>query len=449
MKSITLFLTGSLLWGCSIDGLDPGTGNAGDKAPETQEGRFNAFLKQEMTGIYFWADQTRQKAGSVALDTNSQGYFDALKYAGDAWSRLDGGAFEDELAGVDDGSDSGFGWIATIWTLGASSTIEAKINHVYPGSPADEAGLQRGDMITRVDGSALSDANLSKLFNTRTAITVQTRKKNKTESTLTLTPREFDVTPIANETIIESGGKKIGYMFYTSFVYKNSQSLDDLSAAFTRFKQAGVEEFILDLRYNGGGYLSAAIRLSSLLAPGKNVEQQDVLIYKTWNEEYQQQFAGNAVERFDNQLPASARLELPRLWVLTSSNTASASEIVISGLAPYMDVITIGDKTTGKNAGGSIFVFPDDKSKGVYLITMEYTNSNGKSVAGGIPRTYGYNAATYYADTTALGDPRDAFIAIALEKIAGTRSGSGQTSEDATIRAEGGRAGRLIMNDRP
>jgi C-terminal processing protease CtpA/Prc len=379
-------------------------------------------MKQEMSDVYFWAEYTRSVADAVPLDTTSEWYLDKIKYPGDPWSRLEGDAFEGELASIDDGSDTGFGWIITLWNLraGATTRIEAKINHLYPGSPAHRAGAQRGDFITRVDGNSLTNANVAALFNTRTPITIELRKKNNTTTTLQLTPATYDIQPIAKDTVITSNGKAIGYIFYTAFVYKNERSLQDLTAAFTRFKQANVQELILDLRYNGGGYLTAAAHLASLLAPAENSARQDVLIYKIWNEKYQEQYANTpsrTIERLHNTIPATARLELPRLWVLTSGNTASASEIVISGLAPYMQVHTIGDTTSGKNAGGSVFAYPDDKTRGVYLITMQYTNSAGQSVAGGIPRSISYNAQTYYNDTTALGNPRETFIAIALQNI--------------------------------
>ncbi|MDR0765609.1 MAG: hypothetical protein LBF09_01555 [Odoribacteraceae bacterium] len=446
------FIAILLLHGCTGNGANgDATGNGNGKEAVTREGKFNAFLEKEMCDIYFWADDARAKAVGVPLDTGSQEFLDALRHADDPWSRLDGEAFEGELASVDDGSDTGFGWIVTVWTIqvGAFARVEVKINHVYPGSPADDAGIQRGDFITGIDGSALSDGNINALFNTRTPVTVQSRKKNGTTATVTLAPRTHAITPVAKEAVIERDGKKVGYMFYTSFVYKGEESLRELDAAFTRFKQAGVSEFILDLRYNGGGYLSAARRVASLLAPAANVDRQDVLIHKIWNDEYRQQFAASAVERLDATAPAGARLGLSRLWVLTSSNTASASEIVISGLDPYMDVYTIGDKTTGKNAGGSIFTYPDDESMGAYLITMQYTNKDGESVAGGISPTHGYSANAYYADTSALGNPRETFVAIALDKITGTRSSAAPASarDTVTSRDADRRAARLILDN--
>ncbi|MDR2130492.1 MAG: hypothetical protein LBP56_04910 [Odoribacteraceae bacterium] len=446
---------GIALWGCADEGLDgggEGEENTGG-APTTPAGEFNAFLRQEMTDIYFWADKIRGKAFSLPLDTNSQWYFNALKYTHDPWSYLTGEAFEGELAGLDDGHDTGFGWILTLWSV-QNEGLFAKINYIYPRSPAAEAGAQRGEKITRIDGEAVSEANVYKLLNTRTAVTVQLISKNATTRSLSLTPRAFDIQPIAKDTVIVHDGQKIGYLFYTSFVYQNEQSLQDLTTIFTKFKQAGVTEFILDLRYNGGGYVIPAIHLASLLAPERNVSQRDVLINKIWNAKYQEQFAGDAThttEYFDNRTPATARLGLSRVWVLTSANTASASEIVISGLRPYMTVYTVGEVTAGKNAGGSVFSSPGDTSKeqGAYLITMQYTNKDGESVAGGIPRTYGYDANKYYNDTTRLGDPNETFIAVVLRNMAapGSRGLDPGVASPVVIHGEIGRSGRLIVND--
>ena len=452
MRLVSLLCAWLLAWGCSGEELDGMSGGGTNDEPSTAAGKFNAFLKKEMTDIYFWADNARERAAKVPLDTSSQLYFNALKSPSDPWSRLAGEAFEGELASTEDGRDTGFGWIVTIW--GTSDGIKAKINYIYPGSPADEAGLQRGDVIMQIDGQPVA-SNYLKLFNMYTGITVQVKKKASVfPRTFALVPHAYDVNPIAEETVLQYHGKKIGYLYYTSFVYKDAGSLKDLTATFTRFKQAGVEEFILDLRYNGGGYLSAAIHLASLLAPGEVVAREEVLINKTWNAKYQQQFEGNdgyLAERFDNEVPEEARLGLPRLWVLTSRNTASASEIVISGLKPYMQVLVVGDTTTGKNAGGSVFAPTDDKNgdKSVYLITMQYTNKNKESVEGGIPRTYGYNTETFYRDTTALGDLRETFVAIVLEKIAGDSRGATLQDGESNARwrpVEIVRPARLIVD---
>jgi C-terminal processing protease CtpA/Prc len=438
------------LWGCSEERLNGGT-TVEEGEPATADGKFNAFLKKEMTGVYLWADKVREKAESLRVDTSSQWYFSRLKYENDPWSRLSGEAFEGELAAMDDGYDVGFGWTVTIWQLTAF-TFEAKMNHVYPGSPAADAGIERGDFITRLDGENLSEANYMKLFNTRTPLVARVRKRDgRVIDAITLSPREYDVIPIAKDTVLLHEGKRVGYMYYTSFVYKNEGSLQELTDAFTRFKQAGVDEFILDLRYNGGGYALAAVHLATLLAPVESVKGREVLINKIWNGEYQKQFEGNeayTVERFDDRVPETARLGLSRLWVLTSKNTASASEMVISGLKPYMEVRTVGDRTTGKNAGGSMFSRTGDEERSAYLITMLYTNKDGESVEGGIPADFSdYSANLFYKDTTALGDPRDTFVAIALQEIGGAASRSVDRPDTAAWpRAiEPGGRGRLIL----
>ncbi|MDR1415744.1 MAG: hypothetical protein LBI96_08035, partial [Odoribacteraceae bacterium] len=172
----------------------------------------------------------------------------------------------------------------------------------------------------------------------------------------------------------------------------------------------------------------------SLIAPDAAVSQKDVLIYKTWNEEYQKIYKNESAERFDDQVPSSARLNLSRLWVLTSQNTASASEVIISGLQPHMNVYTIGDATTGKNTGGSVFSPDDDtEDKGAYLITMSYENKNRASVAGGIPPYRGYSTNAVYQDASDLGNPSEPLLKIALEEISGTRSTRTLEADDTTL----------------
>ncbi|MDR1414884.1 MAG: PDZ domain-containing protein, partial [Odoribacteraceae bacterium] len=234
--TIPLIICASFTLGsCSNEKLDGGDNTT---PSTTEEINFNAFLKKEMTGIYLWADEVRGKAESIALEMDNRKYFDALKYAQDPWSRLTGEIFEGEQAAVDDGYDTGFGWIVTIWTV-RNNVIEVKLNHVYPNTPAADAGLRRGDFITHIDGLAITDASVYSLFNTQTPITVQVRKRGATETeTLTLTPRRFDINPIAVDTVLVQNNRRIGYLYYTSFVYKKDQSLPDLTALFTKFKTA-------------------------------------------------------------------------------------------------------------------------------------------------------------------------------------------------------------------
>jgi C-terminal processing protease CtpA/Prc len=419
---------GVLCWGCIDEGLDDGSGPWSE--PTTTNGKFNDFLREKMTDIYLWADDARAKAGRVPVDTSNEAYLDAMRYHGDPWSRLTGEAFDGEAAEIDDGYDTGCGWVVTVWTITHLGTKKIKLNYVYPGSPADKKGLKRGDFISRIDGRPVEDGNLYRLFSTRETVRVTVEPGGGGDDReVEVVPARFDVNPVGKVAVLPVNGARVGYLYYSSFVYTGDKaSLEPLTEAFRYFKKQGLTDFVLDLRYNGGGYLNAAIHLASLLAPEKQVTGRDVLIRKTWNAEYEKKNKDDKADHFDPDVPADARLGLSRLWVLTSQGTASASEVVISGLSPYMDVRVVGDITAGKYTGGSIFTPPADaamKGKAVYLITMSYKNSRGESVEGGIVPRIGYDANEInelFEDTRDLGDPGEFILSRALADITGKRS---------------------------
>lgn len=140
------------------------------------------------------------------------------------------------------------------------------------------------------------------------------------------------------------------------------------------FRTQQVNEFILDLRYNNGGLLSCAELLCTMLAPSSALGQE--LGYLEFNNRFNPQIVPFTLN--SGLIGNGANLNLNTLYVLTSSQTASASEMVINCLAPYMDVVIIGGTTVGKNVGSRNFSSPE------LMITMnpivcKIYNSEGKS----------------------------------------------------------------------
>ena len=142
--------------------------------------------------------------------------------------------------------------------------------------------------------------------------------------TLELTAQNMAINPVLEYGIITHQERNIGYVAYSSFVYRNTTSLLQLNNVFKELKEKGIEELILDLRYNTGGYMLAVKRLCSLIAPEEVVESEEVLIHKRWNDAYQAKYAEmpeQLEEHFDKTVPEASRLNLPRLWVITVSYT--------------------------------------------------------------------------------------------------------------------------------
>ena len=167
-------------------------------------------------------------------------------------------------------------------------TVCAVVTYTYPGSPAEEAGLKRGDVILEVNGTTMTQGNYSWLYselfsgNKLTAGVVVDFKTDKTKS-LSLTAKEMYENPVLLSKVFDCGDKKVGYLVYTSFTL---DSYKDLIAACTAFKEAGVSELILDLRYNGGGFSLAEQFLASMLAPESVVSAGSVLSTEVFNSEW-------------------------------------------------------------------------------------------------------------------------------------------------------------------
>lgn len=409
--------------GCSDDSKENGEDS------NSLNHRVNSFLEGHFKKEYLWADEIRNKSTDKQLAPES--YFDDMRYTGDSWSRLTNEPQEGEIAATEDGYNYGFGFYSTIWKEG-NSYLGIKINHVYPGSSAAKAGLERGDLIVQIDGESITDQNIGKISSTQSiSVTVNKKMEPSNTQTHTLSYGRYTVEPLLANTIFTYEGKKIGYLYYTSFVYNEQKtSLSEMNDLFARFRSEQVDEFVLDLRSNGGGYSRTAVHMASLMAPNEAVNSEEVLIYKKWNATMESNVgAANKKETLDKSVPAASRLGLTRYWIITTPQTASSSEMLISGLRSYLgnaQVITVGEKTHGKYTGGVVYspTASDIKSWNGYFITVTYTNRDGESVKGGISPTYPF-PVTYeqhnslFDDVSQLGSPTEPYLAAVLKHMTG------------------------------
>lgn len=403
---------------CSKDDVKPDDEDQHLPASE----RLNKFVEKQMKDVYLWADQVRDR--NVSLTLNPQEFLDALKYKDeDRWSVLIGE--EQTTKSISDGRETSFGFKLQFYRYN-NTQIFAMVLYVYPGSPAEQAGLRRGNLIFKYNGEALSMSNYIQFAGAREATvqvgTILDNTIHLSDRNYELAARQMDINPVLLDTIIVSGGKKIGYLFYTEFFDNQTTSLDALTETIGKFKQAQINDFILDLRYNPGGALTSAKRLCSLLAPANNVQREDLLITKQWNDKYQQAYQNTprSVEEHLDPSVLAENLNLQRIYILVSDRSASASELVTSGLKPYMQVITIGNRTAGKYVG-SIELTPKDDPElaqwTLYPIVFSYKNRDGESVKGGISPLY---AAVESTDILyPLCDPADPLFGAALNLIGG------------------------------
>lgn len=184
---------------------------------------------------------------------------------------------------------------------------------------------------------------------------------------------------VSFDSVYTHNGKKIGYAIYDHF-----EESADIRGLIIRMKKAEIDELILDIRYNPGGYVSTCCELASFIIPSKHHG-------KLYQQQYfnqvitQEKINANGGHGADSVFLHSSDwyktwcLELNRLIVLTTQNTASASEALIMGLRPYIEVITIGTQTCGKNVG-SYTIASDDYKYKLQPITFKYYNSEMQTV---------------------------------------------------------------------
>ena len=399
--------------------------------------RINRFIIDGVQTYYLWEAETDwkqyDKRKSYA-DTEHYQLFDQLIYRDDAWSTLteDIHGLEDQFAGV----STTFGYTLSFYynPFSNNSEVIAIVLYTSQDSPATRAGLKRGDIIIEMNGSKLTTSNYKELY---TALSVQVRcgQVNVESKTITSLPTIYTLTavnmyenPVNTYTIIEKGQQKTGYLCYTSYQRESENELFEL---FAWFKSAGVKDVVLDLRYNPGGYSRTAQIISSILAPETVVKNKSIYLEHHYNDLYTSFMKENGYalyETFVDTVPVN--MNLSRLYVLTGKNTASASEATMVGLDPYMQVIQIGDTTSGKFCGG-VLLSPEDmyekKDKsyydsfsnwGMYIMIYRYANINGISsfAAGLVPDMLEQEDVF---DLKPFGDEDDPLLSIALAHIMG------------------------------
>ncbi|NND89026.1 MAG: peptidase S41, partial [Flavobacteriaceae bacterium] len=227
------------------------------------------------------------------------------------------------------------------------SLVFGYVRYVIPNSDAAQKNVERGMIFNRIDGQQLTENNFSELlaplsYNIGLA-TFDGMTITEIPTTIELVKEELTENPVAIAEVLNIEDQKIGYLLYNAFT-RNFDT--ELNNTFADFNAAGITDLILDLRYNGGGSVETAVDLSSMVTGQFN----DQLFYtEQWNEDRQEAYAEPG---FFNQEISTGEainsLGLTRVFIITSGRTASASELVINGLAPYIDVIQVGTNTTGK-----------------------------------------------------------------------------------------------------
>lgn len=353
--------------------------------------------------------------------------FDYLISPQDRFSRLfnDYTIIENALAGVTLSNGMEFG---LVYYPDNSGNVFGYVRYVLPNTDAASQGLQRGDLFTTIDDIQINENNYSDLLSKNSySIGLATFDGNGfqlTGESVPLNKSHYDENPVFISKTLNIEGQKIGYLMYNAFIRNYDKELND---AFGQFKTDGVTNLVLDLRYNGGGSVETATDLASMITGQFNGE----IFYKEfWNSDRQEDFARNGL--FDNTITNGAAinsLNLNNIYILTTSNSASASELVINGLTPYINTVQVGDTTTGKFQASFLMYdapapnFSREQASNSHTYAMlplvfKTANKVGHTdfVDGLIPRIA---IKENYFNLGQLGDQEEPLLAAALSEIIG------------------------------
>ncbi len=310
------------------------------------------FLYDLFKTQYLWYEQVPEV--DYTPYNTPQDMIDALKYSAyDRWS------FSMTMQEFED--------ISTQTAQGSGCYYFSYYDYKYViftriDSPCDKAGIKRGDLITKINGYYINDERLTYMeenLDTQSRLTVI---RGSEVLDINVTPSKYTYKASKYKIFTRENNVKVAHMIFNEFTYASADEIDE---AFTYFKQNGVDELILDLRYNNGGLLATASILMDKIA-GSN--QDKVQMHLKWNDKNRDKDSYYHFEKDENTL------DINRIFVLTTANTASASEVVINGLKPYMDVKLIGSKTHGKPVGmrGSL-----NQGLIYWLINLSIYNADG------------------------------------------------------------------------
>ena len=378
------------------------------------------FAQNALSTYYLWSREVKNSLARLDPDTCKTPIpvVKAIRYHQrgkevDHWTQLTNnlGEMTSSVEGIGEtyGYDLTFGRITN-----KEGVYFIIVTYVVKDSPAEKGGLRRGDLIMTIDGKEITAANIYDVFNKASvklgiAHLTSDGYLGSVEKEVSLTAVDMWEDPVLLSKTFDVNGKKVGYLVYNSFDIKSMETLPDV---FRQFKADGIQELILDLRYNGGGFVNTECELASLIAPVNTVAAGDVfqtevyndVLMDAWKDDdfntyFSTKFSYKNDEYDINVDISDANPGVTKLYAIVTSGSASASEGLLVGLAPYLDITLIGEQTYGKYCAGYMMspkqfypngyedYYTEIEKWGIYVMVSKFADKNGDNPAmpDGIP----------------------------------------------------------------
>lgn len=302
----------------------------------------NTWVLENMRNYYFW---NANLPGNPTIQQSPSSFFESIKNQQDRFSTLMNSK-QPETFGYTLTNTFGFE-LMHFQTGGETQTM---VFLVVPQSEAETKGLIRGQAITHINDQAISSNNIASLVEQSlqgSSIKLQVGEG----AVIEIAASYIAENPVYKASILDVADRKVGYLFLNAFEFNG---VYDLLQAFENFKANNISDLIVDMRYNPGGSVPFAALSATLIA---NVNASDVFVEYRGNQQL-----GNTASTFLNEFTKQPTgyafsfeeirlrsLGLSRVYMLTGANTASAAELLINSLSPYIQTIQIGEQTLGKD----------------------------------------------------------------------------------------------------
>lgn len=309
----------------------------------------NTWILDSLKRYYYWSESLPAKPD---ISRTPKDFFSSVRNTADRFSYI---IIPNDASTGEADVQSRYGFDYTTVQENTTGQVVGIVKLVLNDSPASRNGLKRGDYINKINGTQITAANADDLeeellSGASVTLGMATIANNiVTDSHSVVIAAGFSFEQPAISKIIKPGNKNIGYLYLNGF---NTGLASSLYQTFAGFKTAGIQELILDLRYNSGGQVAEAAGLSVMIAPSVTYDKPFIIYRGNKNGGTRTESIGNTAT-FDGTANFNTLLEnnigLSRVYILGTAATASAAEVMINNLKPYMQVILIGEKTRGKD----------------------------------------------------------------------------------------------------